>query len=139
MYGRTSCKPLNLKKFREISLLSPATFFRRHVLLWRNKKLARRSLQMIEIDKNRMILLSKAAVLLPIRNEKKVHPSTLHRWRSRGVRGIRLACNRIGNCWFTTQKALEEFSAKLSATPESKPKPKVDPKLIDQELEKHGF
>ena len=94
---------------------------------------------MQEIDKTRMVLLSKAAVLLPIRNEKKVHPSTLHRWRSKGVRGIRLVCNRVGNCWFTTQNAIEEFCGKLSATPESKPNPKVDPKLIDRELEKRGF
>jgi hypothetical protein len=107
--------------------------------MWRNKKIARRSMQMQEIDKNRMVLLSKAAVLLPIRNEKKVHPSTLHRWRSKGVRGIRLVCNRVGNCWFTTQNAIEEFCGKLSATLESKPNPKVDPKLIDRELEKHGF
>jgi hypothetical protein len=96
-------------------------------------------MQMQEIDKNRMVLLSKAAVLLPIRNAKKVHPSTLHRWRSKGVRGVRLNCNRVGGCWFTTQNALDAFCAELSANPESKPSPKVDPKLIDQELKKRGF
>ena len=94
---------------------------------------------MQEIDKNRMVLLSKAAVLLPTRNEKKVHPSTLHRWRSKGIRGIRLVCTRIGGCWYTTQNALEEFCRKLSASPESKPSPKVDSTLIDRELEKRGF
>ena len=94
---------------------------------------------MQEIDKNRMVLLSKAAVLLPTRNEKKVHPSTLHRWRSRGIRGVRLTCNRVGGCWFTTQNALDAFCAELSANPESKPSPKVDPTLINRELEKRGF
>ena len=92
---------------------------------------------MQETDKTRMVLLSEAASLLPTRNAKKVHPSTLHRWRSKGVRGVRLACYRVGNCWFTTQNALDEFSAKLGASSESKPK--TDQKLIDQELAKRGF
>lgn len=41
--------------------------------------------------------------------------STLHRWRTKGVRGVRLVTVRIGGRRFVSRKSLEQFSARLTA------------------------
>lgn len=54
------------------------------------------------------ITLTKAASLLG------VHVSTVHRWRSPGVRGHKLRCVRLGGKTFVTPAELERFIAALS-------------------------
>lgn len=40
--------------------------------------------------------------------------STLHRWRSPGVRGIRLEAVRMGSRWYTSEGAISRFNAALN-------------------------
>ncbi|TWU33429.1 hypothetical protein Q31b_57460 [Novipirellula aureliae] len=44
-----------------------------------------------------------------------VHPSTVHRWRLRGIDGTRLEAVKIGGRWYTSWPALESFAATLTA------------------------
>lgn len=64
---------------------------------------------MVEFNKDKLVLLSEASAFLPKRNQKLVHASTLHRWRSHGINGVKLHCFRIGAIWYTTQTAIEQF------------------------------
>ena len=64
---------------------------------------------MVEFNKDKLVLLSEASAFLPMRNQKPVHSSTLHRWRSHGINGVRLHCFRIGAIWYTTKAAIEQF------------------------------
>jgi hypothetical protein len=62
-------------------------------------------------------LLSETVV--PLRDVAKrtpfrVHLSTLHRWRLRGVRGIKLETALLGGARVTSLEALERFSRRLS-------------------------
>lgn len=43
------------------------------------------------------------------------HLSTIHRWRLRGVRGVRLRTELVGGRRFTTRRWLREFRAACSA------------------------
>ena len=58
-------------------------------------------------DTMNYIPLSAASKLIPGRPAI----STLHRWCTRGVRGVKLANIRIGSRRFTTQDAIDEFVA----------------------------
>ena len=64
---------------------------------------------MVEFNKDKLVLLSEASAFLPMRNQKPVHSSTLHRWRSHGINGVKLHCFRIGAIWYTTKAAIEQF------------------------------
>jgi len=44
----------------------------------------------------------------------KVHISSLHRWRLRGIRGIRLETALVGGARVTSVEALQRFSEALS-------------------------
>ncbi|MFM7096263.1 MAG: DUF1580 domain-containing protein [Gemmataceae bacterium] len=60
-------------------------------------------------DEDKLVPLAKAADMLPEKNGKRIHPSTLHRWRNRGVRGVKLRCKRVGNEWYTSRRFLDDF------------------------------
>ena len=49
------------------------------------------------------------------RNGRPVAPSTVHRWRHPGIRGVRLECVRVGGTWFTTIAAYQAWVARLTA------------------------
>ena len=51
--------------------------------------------------------LAEAARSLPSRP----HPSTLHRWRLRGIRGVKLDTILIGGRRYTSREALQRFFA----------------------------
>jgi hypothetical protein len=44
-----------------------------------------------------------------------LHVATIHRWRLRGVRGVRLETYCLGGLRFTTAPALERFAAACTA------------------------
>ncbi len=56
--------------------------------------------------------LSQAASRLPGRP----HVSTLHRWTTKGVRGVKLETTRVGSRVFVTQEAIQRFLNELNTT-----------------------
>ncbi len=56
-----------------------------------------------------------AKTIPPMRGNRPVHVSTIHRWRSRGVRGVRLEATRIGGSWHTSSEAFKRFCVRLTA------------------------
>jgi hypothetical protein len=63
------------------------------------------------------LTMAKASHLLPGRP----HISTLHRWRLRGVRGVRLQTCLVGGRRYTTSEWLAEFieASSLAVAPET--------------------
>lgn len=68
-------------------------------------------MRIVKLDPDEELLtLAAAAKLLPRRRGgRPVHPSTLARWATRGVRGIYLPVLRVGSTFCTTRGALFEF------------------------------
>jgi hypothetical protein len=54
------------------------------------------------------------ARVLPAREGRGVHVGTLHRWRSKGMRGARLESLKVGGRWHTSLEALQRFFDRLS-------------------------
>jgi hypothetical protein len=52
----------------------------------------------------------------------RTHPSTLMRWRTRGIQGIRLEAVRVGGHWMTSRQAIQRF---VSAITQQKERNKV--------------
>jgi len=65
----------------------------------------------IDISSETLLSLTDAAKTLPGRP----HVSSLHRWRLRGVRGVKLETILIGGRRYTTQEALARFAAATTA------------------------
>ncbi|MBA4106830.1 MAG: hypothetical protein C0485_13840 [Pirellula sp.] len=59
----------------------------------------------IHLDSESLLTLQAAARWLPGRP----HISTLHRWRMRGVRGVKLETCLIGGTRYTSKEALQDF------------------------------
>ncbi|MBL8841268.1 MAG: DUF1580 domain-containing protein [Planctomycetes bacterium] len=70
---------------------------------------------MISLDE-RTLSLPEAAKFVPRRRAgRKVATSTLYRWITRGVRGVRLESMAAGGGLVTSREALERFFATLTA------------------------
>ena len=52
--------------------------------------------------------------ILPSRDGRRVHVGTLHRWRTRGLRGVRLHSVKLGGRWHTSVQALQRFFDSLT-------------------------
>lgn len=65
----------------------------------------------IDVQTETILTLAQAAQHIPSRP----HISTLHRWRTRGVRGIRLETILLGGKRATSIEALNRFYAAISA------------------------
>ena len=88
------------------------------------------------------VSLAEASHLLPGRP----HLSTLHRWRLRGVRGVKLETFLIGGRRFTSREALERFIERTTAAAHGAPTPQrtrrqreVDIRRADAELKVDGI
>jgi hypothetical protein len=69
----------------------------------------------INIGTEELLTLAQAAKILPPRRGgRKTHTSTLFRWSTTGVRGVRLETIQVGGCRCTTQRALQEFCEALT-------------------------
>jgi len=64
----------------------------------------------IDLTNEQLVSLPGAARRLP----GQPHVSTLHRWRLRGVRGVRLETTLIGGKRFTSTEALQRFVDRLN-------------------------
>ena len=62
-----------------------------------------------DILNEQRLTLSQAAQKL------NLHTSTLHRWRLRGVRGIRLSTALIGAVRYTSEERLQDFIERTTA------------------------
>ncbi len=84
----------------------------------------------IEFSSETLLSLSAAAKLLPGRP----HPSTLHRWRLRGIRGVKLQTWLIGGRRFTSHEALERFCAATTAAANGEPTPVRTPRQRERSI-----
>ena len=69
----------------------------------------------IELQEETLLTLAQAALRTP----GAPHVSTLHRWRLRGVRGVKLETVLIGGRRFTSEEALRRFADRLTRVSES--------------------
>ena len=72
------------------------------------------------------------------------HVATLHRWRTRGVRGVRLEAVRVGGRWHTSQAAIERFiiattNAVSSNRSESEMPRNDEQQRVEQQLDQRGL
>ncbi len=71
----------------------------------------------IDLSSEHLLSLAEAAKTLPGRP----HSSTIWRWHSRGVRGIRLETVVIGGRRFTSRESLERFARRTTAAADGLP------------------
>jgi hypothetical protein len=65
---------------------------------------------------SKLLKLSRIAKLLPrTRQDRPVSPSTLHRWRLHGCRGVRLSCVKTPAGWCTSLAEVRRFFDALTA------------------------
>jgi len=70
----------------------------------------------IDIFNEQLITFSELARWQPRRRgDRPVHVATIHRWRSRGLKGIRLEGVRVGGAWHTSREAFRRFTDRLTA------------------------
>jgi hypothetical protein len=73
----------------------------------------------IDFATETLLTFSEAAAILPGRP----HVSTFHRWRLRGVHGIKLSTYLVGGRRYTTRRDLEVFVAATTAAAEGEAPP----------------
>ena len=96
---------------------------------------------MIDIAKEPLLTMAQAARLRPLgRNGRPTHPSTVYRWISHGLRGIRLEAIRLGGTTYTSREALQRFADSLTMA-SVRPAAKVIPRQrnIDEALDQLGL
>lgn len=62
----------------------------------------------------RFISFAAAAKLVP--GPRRLSPSTVYRWHSRGVGGVKLEAVRVAGRFYTTKEAIERFLAACNET-----------------------
>ena len=71
---------------------------------------------MINIGTETLLTPTGAARMLPTRRKgRPVHVSTIHRWMSSGVNGVRLDAIKIGGALHTSVEALQRFADELTS------------------------
>jgi hypothetical protein len=98
---------------------------------------ARRCITVIDLSTETLISLTQAARLRPPgRNGRPAHVSTIYRWITSGMSGIRLEAIRIGGSLYTSVEALQRFADRLtSGTATSQ---RVDVR-VESELDRIGI
>jgi hypothetical protein len=72
---------------------------------------------MIDLATESLLSITDAAKSLPGRP----HVSTLHRWRLRGIRGIKLETILLGGKRLTSREALQRFADRTTAAASGEP------------------
>jgi hypothetical protein len=97
-----------------------------------------------QLTTEQLLKFSEIAKLLPRnRRRKKVHPSTLHRWRQ-GYRGVRLEALLTPSGWVTSLAAVHRFFEQLGVAgqthTESPPAPEqADADQVERRLAEWGL
>ena len=69
----------------------------------------------IDIRREQLLTFAQAAKVLPSDSGKPIALSTLHRWRMRGIKGVKLETVLVGGRRYTSLPAIERFSAATTA------------------------
>ena len=102
----------------------------------------------IDVRNEKIITFHELARSLPRRRgNRPVHVSTVHRWRTRGLSGVRLEAVRVGGCWCTSWEAFRRFCDRLTAAHSSQGKedavaatsPRKSHRQADRVLEQEGW
>lgn len=72
----------------------------------------------IDVDSEETLTLQEAGRNFPGRGVVSVH--TLHRWRMKGFKGVKLECIRVGQVWRTSVEAMKRFVNALNPVPVAK-------------------
>jgi hypothetical protein len=89
-----------------------------------------------------LISFAEAAAVFPRRRcDRPLHVGTLHRWRTKGIRGICLPARRVGGIWMTSAAALDWFVEQLTRASESGKEPGVNSDIAtdDSRLKSAGW
>jgi hypothetical protein len=70
------------------------------------------------IESERLNAADVCALLGKRRNGRPVHPATISKWYTVGLRGIRLRVERQGGTVYTCREWLDQFFQELTATPQ---------------------
>ena len=71
---------------------------------------------MIDLESETVVSLNEATKHLPRRRRgKRPHVSTLHRWMTAGVRGIKLEAIYVGATRCTSLEAIQRFCERVTA------------------------
>jgi len=69
----------------------------------------------IDLEREQVLSLRQATDSLPrLRQGRRVHISTVYRWISRGVGGVRLEAVKLGRTLVTSREALQRFADRLT-------------------------
>jgi len=85
----------------------------------------------IDLTTETPLTLAKAAQTLP---GGVVHVSTVHRWRMKGCRGVRLETFLRGGVRHTTRAAIERFFAATTAAADGDTPPVRTPRQREREI-----
>ena len=69
---------------------------------------------MVDFEREKPVSMAKAAHIY------SVSVSTVHRWRSRGIRGVTLETARLGGKRVTTREALSRFHQRVTESVDGK-------------------
>jgi hypothetical protein len=86
----------------------------------------------IDLSAETPIALAEAARTLP---GGAVHVSTIHRWRMKGVRGVRLETFLRGGIRYTTDEAIERFFAATTAAADGTAPPVRTPRQRERAMQ----
>ena len=92
----------------------------------------------IDLTATDLISFSALARKIPGRGKRPIALSSVHRWRTRGLAGIKLPARLIGGRWFTTLGAFEQFNAKVELA-KSKALPITVAKIESSESSQRPF
>lgn len=76
---------------------------------------------MIDIQNETLIPFREVPAWCKEHLGNRVHPSTVHRWRLRGARGVKLETILCGGTRYTTHEALNNFFARVTAAADGEP------------------